>query len=54
MRDGSKFKLGGTDYWNAGRVETFNLADDEVLLGCELDHTEKCTVGVTWIKWCPA
>jgi len=53
-RDGSKFKIGGTDYWNAGRVETFNFADDEVLLGCEFDHTEKYTVGVTWIKWCPA
>ena len=53
-RDNSKFKIGGTDYWNAGRVETFTLADDEVLLGCELDHTQQHTVGITWIKWCPA
>lgn len=52
-KDNAKFKIGGNDYWNAGRMETFELANDEVLLGAEFDHTEKHTVGVTWIKWCP-
>ena len=53
MRDGSKFKIGGNDYWNAGRIESFSLEPEEVLLGAEFDHTEKHTVGVTWIKWNP-
>ena len=53
QRDGSQIKIGGSDIWNAGRTEVFTLESDEVLLGAEFDHTEKHTVGVTWIKWNP-
>jgi hypothetical protein len=37
-----------------GRVEIFEIAADEQLIGCELDYmgcgfTSFC--GVTWLKW---
>ncbi len=34
-----------------GRVESFEIADDESLIGCELDFDEVCFCGVTWLKW---
>ena len=33
-----------------GRREVFEIADDEQLIGCELDHDKDLFVGVTWIK----
>ena len=41
----------------AGRVVTFEIATDEQLIGCELDHgtvdgsTGDFLLGVTWLKW---
>ena len=35
---------------NGGRREIFLIADDEQLIGCELDHTKFYFRGVTWIK----
>ena len=33
------------------RKEVFNIAEDEQLIGCELDQNEwHCFQGVTWIK----
>ena len=40
-----------------GRRETFEMAADEQLIGCELDHGTSCSrkgdyfIGVTWLKW---
>lgn len=33
-----------------GRVETFELADDEQLLGAEWHHTTNCVFGLRWMK----
>ena len=33
-----------------GRMVIFNIADDEQLIGCELDQCEKHLRGVTWLK----
>ena len=41
----------------AGRVVKFEIAADEQLIGCELDHGTNSLgrgdffVGVTWLKW---
>ena len=41
----------------AGRVLTFEIAADEQLIGCELDHGTNQNgendyfLGVTWLKW---
>ena len=53
--------VGGSDddvkKWNAGRrVVTFEIAADEQLIGCELDHGtmhgyQDFFLGVTWLKW---
>jgi hypothetical protein len=32
------------------RVESFEIADDESLIGCELDFDEVSFCGVTWLK----
>ena len=46
-------QMGNYD-WNVkkygGRVEIFEIADDESLIGCELDFDEVCFCGVTWLK----
>ncbi len=34
-----------------GKVESFEIADDESLIGCELDFDEEDFCGVTWLKW---
>ena len=47
-------KMGEDDHYvkkNGGRSETFEIADDEQLIGCELYHTSFDFLGVTWIKW---
>ena len=36
---------------NRGRVEIFEIADDEQFLGCELEYDNNIFVGVTWLKW---
>ena len=42
---------------NRGRVETFEIAANEQLIGCELDHgtlnsgVGNYFLGVTWLKW---
>ena len=33
-----------------GRVETFEIADYEQLIGCELYHSKLYFAGVTWLK----
>ena len=33
-----------------GRKEEFEIADDEHLIGCELDVLNNNFVGVTWLK----
>ena len=33
------------------RIEVFDIADDETLIGCELEQSDKFFVGVTWLKW---
>ncbi len=36
---------------NGGRVEIFEIASDEQLIGCKWDLDEKlCKIGVTWLK----
>ncbi len=48
-------KVGGYTDWyvkeHGGRVESFEIADDESLIGCELDFDESRFCGVTWLKW---
>ena len=47
------------DHWSVkgGRVVTFEIAADEQLIGCELDHGPDYDgkgdffLGVTWLKW---
>jgi hypothetical protein len=46
------FKMGSDDdYYSKGRKETFMIAENERLIGCELDHGAKFFLGVTFIKW---
>ena len=33
-----------------GRREVFEIAGDEKLIGCELDHNDEFFRGVTWLK----
>ncbi len=33
-----------------GRVELFEIADEEELIGCKLDHCKDYLRGVTWLK----
>jgi hypothetical protein len=33
-----------------GRVITFYIADDEQLIGCEIDHCKDNCRGLTWLK----
>ena len=33
-----------------GRVEVFDIAEDEQLIGCELDSDKDYFLGVKWIK----
>jgi hypothetical protein len=33
-----------------GRREIFEIAKDEQLIGCELDHRDLFFMGVTWLK----
>ena len=42
----------GDDWVNnyGGRVEEFEIAEDEQLIGCGLDQDKDNFVGVTWIK----
>ena len=34
-----------------GRKETFEMADDEQLIGCEFHYDENYFRGLTWLKW---
>jgi hypothetical protein len=36
---------------NGGRVEIFEIAADEQLIGCELESSPDYFCGVTWLKW---
>ena len=51
--------MGSSDYWvhrEVDRVEVFEIAEDEQLIGCELDEIDinedipVYFIGVTWIK----
>lgn len=35
---------------DCGRVDTFEIASDEQLIGCELNYSESNYLGVTWLK----
>jgi hypothetical protein len=43
--DDNFVKIGGE------RREAFNIADDEQLIGCELEYDSLFFRGVTWLKW---
>ncbi len=47
-------KVGADDEYvknYGGRMETFEIAGDEQLIGCELDFCKDYFYGVTWLKW---
>ena len=49
--DGRELLKIGSDV-GAGREETFHIATDEELLGCELHKSVDCRIfGITWLKW---
>ena len=41
---------GYVEYNGLGRVETFEIADDERLIGCHLKGTEDRFIGIRWVK----
>jgi hypothetical protein len=41
----------GNDGYATGRKETFHIAENERLIGCELEHGANYLIGVTFIKW---
>ena len=43
--------LDGDLKMRAGRREVFEIADDEQLIGCDLDYCKNRLRGVTWMKW---
>jgi len=43
------YKMGG-NYYASGRRETFYIAANERLIGCELDHGARYVLGITFIK----
>jgi len=47
--------VGMSDYetkGDRGSREVFNIADDEQLIGCELEHDHLSLFrGVSWLKW---
>ena len=47
-------KVGENDYWvkvYGGRVESFEIASEEQLIGCKVSLEKKgFFIGVTWIK----
>ena len=48
--------MGLSDDWLhkwGGRSEVFDIADDEQLIGCELEHDGPFFRGITWLKWKP-
>jgi len=45
----SLYKMGG-DGHTTGRRETFYIAANERLIGCELDHGARYVLGITFIK----
>ena len=49
-KNGILFKMGGDSY-ATGRRETFDIADNERLIGCEFDHGTYYLLGVTFLKW---
>ena len=45
--------VGEGDLWikaYGGRVEVLDIAEDEQLIGCELDQIRSFFRGVTWVK----
>ena len=36
--------------YHGGRMESFDIADGEQLIGCELEFSKDCFEGVTWFK----
>ena len=49
-KNGVLYKM-GTDVWGTGRKETFHIAANERLIGCEFDHGAQSVLGVTFLKW---
>ena len=40
-----------TDNYATGRRDTFEIGENERLIGCEMDHGASFLLGVTFIKW---
>ncbi len=47
---GNLYKI-GEDRYATGRRETFLIAENERLIGCEIDYGAKYVSGITLIKW---
>ena len=46
-------KVGYSDHYvneRAGRVEVFDIAEDEQLIGCEMEYCKRYYWGITWWK----
>ena len=41
----------GDDKWATGKKETFEIGENERLIGCELDYGDTHLLGITFIKW---
>ena len=48
-KDRVLFKM-GSDSYATGRKETFDIANNERLIGCEFDDGQS-VMGVTFLKW---
>ncbi len=47
---GNLYKI-GADVYATGRRETFLIAENERLIGCEIDYGARVVSGITFIKW---
>ena len=47
---GNLYKI-GDDSYTTGRRETFLIAENERLIGCEIDYGARFVSGITFIKW---
>ena len=47
---GNLYKI-GDDSCATGRRETFLIAENERLIGCEIDYGKRYVSGITFIKW---
>ena len=48
---GLLYRMGTDSDSFKGRKEIFHIADNERLIGCELDYGQERVHGITFIKW---